>query len=262
MKFFVDTANLQEVEEALKRGFVDGVTTNPSLLAKEPNTDFEAHIGKIVYLIKRYKDGAHLSVEVFSRDPDEIVKQAKRFKEVFKYNELSIKVQIGWDELKAIHLLANNGISVNCTACMSVTQAVMAARAGARYVSLFWGRIRDASQSVIELKLKKSENEAEKKLASDHLQFIREAMNKQSLDYYDVDPESVVSRTRILLNESGLKTEIIAGSIRTVIDVRDAGLAGAHIVTVPPKFFKDMISHFKTDEVVQQFLTDFENWLK
>ena len=244
MKIFVDTANLKDIEESLKRGFISGVTTNPSLLAKEPKSDFEKHVCQIVELIKKYQDGAHLSVEVFSQDSKEILSQAKHFKETFQYDHLSVKVQVGWDELEVIKELAKNGISVNCTACMNVTQAIMAAHAGAQYVSLFWGRIRDGRSDD---KFKKEREES---------------LKNRALDMDDFDPAKVVQRTRQLIDQAGLSAEIIAGSMRGVLDVRDAALAGAHIVTVPPKFFKDMISHYKTDEVVKQFLTEFNKWLK
>src|SRR3989338_863977 len=114
MKIFVDTANLSEIEAALRRGFVRGITTNPSLLAKEPKTAFEGHIGKIVELIKKYQPEAHLSVEVFSQDSDEILEQARRFRDEFQYEHLSIKVQVGWNELEVIHKLKKENFSVNC----------------------------------------------------------------------------------------------------------------------------------------------------
>ena len=144
MKIFVDTANLDDIEEALKRGFARGVTTNPSLFAKEPKADFEAHVQKIVLLIQKYQPDAHLSVEVFSTESEKIIEQAGHFKETFALKNLSIKVPIGWNELEVIKKLSSAGISVNCTCNMSVSQAVMAAAAGAKYVSLFWARIRDA----------------------------------------------------------------------------------------------------------------------
>jgi transaldolase len=222
MLIFIDTANLNDIEEALKRGFIRGVTTNPSLLAKEPKGNFNVHIGKIADLIKKYQPEAHLSVEVFSRDPKEILKQAIEFKRRFKLNGLSVKIQIGWNELSVIRELSKKGISVNCTCNMSISQAVMAASAGAEFVSLFWGRIRDGG----------------------------------------FDPAHAIAKTRDIFNSSYPETKIIAGSMRGVNDVIDAGLAGAHIVTVPPKFFPDMISHFKTDEVIGQFLTDFQKWMK
>src|SRR3989344_3799413 len=100
MKIFVDTANLQDIEEALRRGFICGITTNPSLLAKEPKGNYLAHIARIVELITRYqtfyKDGVHLSVEVFSQDPEVIIEQAYQISDYLKYRHLSIKVQVGW----------------------------------------------------------------------------------------------------------------------------------------------------------------------
>lgn len=223
MKIFIDTANLQEIEEALQRGFISGVTTNPSLLAKEQKTAFKDHILGIIALIKRYRTKKiHLSVEVFSRNPDEILRQARDFRQSFGYEDLSIKVQVGWDELGVIRDLAYSGFSVNCTCCMKTEQAILAAAAGAKFVSLFLGRIRDSGG----------------------------------------DPFTVVGRTRTLLDKSYPDTQIIVGSIRKETDIIEAGIAGAHIVTVPPKFFEGMASHPKTEEVVTEFLTKFQEWLK
>lgn len=243
MKIFIDTANLGDIEEALKRGFIRGVTTNPSLLAKEPKAKFEEHIGKIVDLIQKYQPGISLSVEVFSRDPKEILAQAKHFIKTFKYNQLAIKVQIGWDELAVICELRKEGIDVNCTCNMTVTQAVLAASAGARYVSLFWGRIRDGALPK-------------------HAKEIEEALKIGQLEKQDFDPFYAVQATRKFFDLEYPDAEIIAGSMRGAVDVKHAGLAGAHIVTVPPKFFPQMVSHFKTDEVVKQFFSDFSEWLK
>ncbi len=243
MKIFIDSANLTDIEEGLKRGFAQGVTTNPSLLAKEPRSSFEAHIGKIVDLIKKYQPGLSLSVEVFSQDPKEILEQAKKIVKTSNYPQISIKVQVGWDELEVIKKLSDAGISVNCTACMDITQAVMAARAGAKYVSLFWGRIRDGG-------VKESDSAG------------REDLEKRMvLDNSDFDPFTVVKSVRQILDQDKIDSEIIVGSIRSVVDIRDAGLAGAHIVTIPPKFFPDMMRHFKTDQVINQFLSDFQKWL-
>ena len=242
MKIFIDSANLQDIESALKRGFIRGITTNPSLLAKEPKTAFEAHIGKIIALVKEYQPGISLSVEVFSRDPKEILEQALRFYDKFDYEELAIKVQIGFDELEIIHRLAREGIKVNCTACMTIKQAVMAAAAGARFVSLFWGRIRDGGLH----------DEKNKSMRDAFL-----ARHPGALEEQDYDPHYVVRSTRSALDREYPNVKIIAGSMRTAADVKNAGLAGAHIITVPPKFFPAMAEHFKTDEVVNQFLTDF-----
>lgn len=244
MKIFIDSANLSEIEEALKRGFARGITTNPSILAKEPKSNFEVHIGKIADLIGKYQPDAHLSVEVFSRDTEEILRQAKKFKKDFNLPGLSIKIQIGWEELEVVKILNEEEISVNCTCNMTVSQAVMAAAAGAEYVSFFWGRIRDGGN--------------DKRFSKERNSLI----NRGVLSQESFIPDHVVSQAHALFVRSYPDTKIIVGSIRTVNDIINAGIAGAHIVTVPPKFFKDSVSHFKTDEVVTQFLNDFKNWLK
>lgn len=244
MKIFIDSANLHDVEEALKRGFASGVTTNPSLIAKEPKAKFEDHVRRLIELIRTYNDGIPLSIEVFERDKDAIRTQAERFIREFGYQNLSIKVQVGWDELETVHTLAQAGISVNCTACMTVSQALLAAQAGARYVSLFWGRIKDGGAGATFEDVRTA--------------YIADGVIDPEIDF---NPAHVVERTRSLIDRDGLASEIIAGSIRGIKDVMAAGVAGAHIVTVPPKFFPAMASHYKTDEVVNQFLTDFAQWM-
>ena len=243
MKIFIDSANLDDIESALKRGFSSGITTNPSLLAKEPRSSFETHIKKIINLINKYQPGIHLSVEVFSQNPQEIIAQALRFVEQFDYPQISIKVQVGWNELETIKQLSSLGISVNCTPCVNITQAIMAARAGAKYVSLFWGRIRDGGI------------EKESEVARNDL------IDRRVLDQTDFDPAAVVKSVRQIIDQDQIDTEIIVGSIRSVVDIRDAALAGGHIITIPPKFFSDMTTHFKTDQVIHQFLNDFQKWL-
>ncbi|MBV9583240.1 MAG: fructose-6-phosphate aldolase [Chloroflexi bacterium] len=221
MKIFVDTANLQDIEEALKRGFASGITTNPSILSKEERRDFGTHIRDIIALLDRYEANIPLSVELFTTDPDEMIVQAKQFIADFgDYKNLAIKVPIGWDELRVIHAIRRMGAKVNCTCCMSYNQAIMAALAGANFVSLFWGRIRDTGS----------------------------------------DAASVVRQVKQTFHEQGNSAEIIVGSIRQMIDVNEALQAGADIVTVPPKFFPLMCVHPKTDEAVQQFISDFRAW--
>lgn len=243
MKIFVDSANLLDIEEALKRGFAQGVTTNPSLLAKEPKSSFEIHVRKIIDIINQYQPGIHLSVEVFSKNPDEIFTQAQDFVNQFGYSGLGVKVQVGWNELTVIKKLSAAGIAVNCTACMTVTQAIMAAHAGARYVSIFWGRLRDGG-------------------ADPEFTSARQELSEQKvLDINDYDPFYVVKSVRQLLDQNHLDTEIIVGSIRYSSDIKQAGLAGAHIVTVPAKFFPGMMTHFKTTQVVDKFMNDFKQWL-
>lgn len=221
MKIFVDSANLLEIEEALERGFPAGITTNPSILAKEEKADFREHINKIIELVQRYGYDIPLSVEVFSTRPEEMITQAEDFVRYFgHYPKLNVKVPVGWDELAVIRELRLRGIRVNCTCCMSYGQAVMAAAAGANYVSLFYGRIRDIGY----------------------------------------DAASVVREVRATFRERAAACEIIVGSIRHIADISESFQAGADIVTVPHKFFRSMVSHPKTDEAVRQFVTDFQKW--
>ena len=221
MKIFVDSANLGEIEEALQRGFPAGITTNPSILSKEEKGDFREHIKKIIGLIEKYGYDIPLSVEVFSTKPEEMVAQAEDFVRHFgAYRNLNVKVPIGWDELAVIRELRRRSVKVNCTCCMSYNQAIMAARAGANYVSLFYGRIRDTGY----------------------------------------DAASVVREVRATFREWSHPSEIIVGSIRHIADINEAMQAGAHILTVPPKFFPQMCAHPKTDEAVQQFVSEFTKW--
>jgi transaldolase len=221
MKIFVDSANLREIEEALQRGFTSGITTNPSILSKEERRDFTAHIRDIIALLREYQAPVPLSVELFTDDPKQMLAQAERFLGDFgDYENLYIKVPIGWEELRVIHGLRRMGARVNCTCCMSYNQALIAAQAGANYVSLFWGRIRDTGY----------------------------------------DAASIVRQVRQTFKEWSCPSEIIVGSIRQMIDVNEAFLAGADIVTVPPKFLPLMCAHPKTDEAVQQFIRDFREW--
>jgi transaldolase len=221
VKIFVDSANLREIEESLARGFASGITTNPSILSKEERRDFRAHVRDIIELLRRYDAHIPLSVELFTTEPQEMVRQAEEFIAQFgDYEQLTIKVPIGWDELKVIHQVRRMGGQVNCTCCMSYNQAIMAANAGARFVSIFWGRIRDTG----------------------------------------ADAASVVRQVHQTFVERDCRSKIIVGSIRQMIDVNEAMQAGADIVTVPPKFFPQMCAHPKTDEAVQQFIRDFREW--
>ncbi|HWO04401.1 MAG TPA: transaldolase family protein [Methylomirabilota bacterium] len=223
MKIFVDSANLLEIEEALERGFPSGITTNPSILAKEEKADFREHINKIIELVQRYGYDIPLSVEVFSTRPEEMITQAEDFVRHFgHYPKLNVKIPVGWDELAVIRELRLRGIPVNCTCCMSYGQATMAAAAGANFVSLFYGRIRDIGY----------------------------------------DAAAVVRDVRATFRERAVPCEIIVGSIRHIADISEAFRSGADIVTVPPKFFRAMVTHPKTDEAVKQFVTDFQKWMQ
>jgi transaldolase len=221
MKIFVDSANMLEIEEALLRGFPSGITTNPSILAREERVDFRDHIGRIIRLLEKHGYDIPLSVEVFSARPDEMILQAEDFVRHFGgYRSLNVKIAVGWDELAVVRELRQRGIKVNCTCCMSYNQAIIAANAGANYVSLFFNRIKDSGS----------------------------------------DATAVVRDVATTLHERHCPAELIVGSIRHVQDVAEAFRAGADIVTVPMKILRQMPLHPKTDEAVQQFLADFERW--
>lgn len=223
MKIFVDTANLAEIEEALERGFPAGITTNPSIIAREEKADLREHIGKIIRLLEKHGYDIPLSIEVFSTKPEEMIRQAEDFVRYFGgYRSLNVKVPIGWDELAVIRELRRHDIKINCTCCMSYNQALLAAGAGANYVSLFFNRIKDGGD----------------------------------------DPVAVVRAVATTFRLRECRTEIIVGSIRQVSDIAVAMQAGADIVTVPPKILRQMPQHPKTDEVVQQFVGDMQQWLR
>jgi transaldolase len=222
VKLFLDSANLQDVEANLARGHISGITTNPSLLAKEPKSNFFGHINKIVDLIRASGNLIPLSAEVFAIKPDEMIAQAQEIRQKVPYENLNIKVPIGWDELRVMSTLAKKGIDVNCTCIFTEAQAVLAADAGAKYVSIFFCRLRDIGG----------------------------------------DPVSVIRNTRDVLDMGQSKAEIIVGSIRSAYDVMEAQIAGAHIVTAGPKILQAMASHPQTDASVQGFMRDFEAWIK
>jgi transaldolase len=220
MKFFLDTANLDEIKDALETGLISGITTNPSLMAKEPKTNFYTHISKIADLCELY-DGIPLSVEVFATEPRKILEQAYDIRTCIPYKKLNIKIPVGYEELKIINKLSEMGIPINCTCCFTTTQMQLAAAAGARYVSLFYNRLLDAKGNPIQ----------------------------------------TLQRTRSFLDSKKLNCEIIAGSIRNAYDIEDAWHAGAHIVTAGHSILKKATKHPKTDESVNQFLSDFKEWI-
>jgi len=222
MKLFIDTANLDEIRDCLLKGVVQGVTTNPSLLAKEPKTDFYLHIQKIADLCTEFADGVPLSVEVFAVEPQAMIEQAKEIMKKVVYSNLNIKIPVGYNELKTIHELNKLGIPVNCTCCFTATQMQLAALSGARYVSLFYNRCLDSQGNA----------------------------------------EQILRRTRKFIEANNLDCEIIAGSIRNAYDLEDCWDAGAHIVTAGLPVIKKAMKHLKTDESVQGFLKDFKGWIQ
>jgi|SRR3989344_7200973 len=245
---FIDSATLEEIDTALSKGF-KGVTTNPSLIAKVPKGEsdksfierYMEHMNSIANICRKYPDryGKYpsLSVEVFSNDPDEMIKQAKEMRKKIPYINLAIKVPIsykGQDYLKVIRMLSMDGIDVNCTCGFSTGQLELAAQAGARYISLFYNRLIDYFNS-----LPNSDGDGKEK----SLQIIRNLRK-----YLDENSE--------------LNCEIIQGSIRKGFDVVEGWESGADIVTAGLKIIPEMTQHSGTDASVEGFLKDLEGWMK
>ena len=222
MKLFLDTANLADIETALQKGFITGITTNPSLMAKEPKGNYIDHMKKIVELIDKYSNPISLSVEVFAQNKEKIIIEAEELVSEIQYENLSIKVPIGWEELEAIYQLSIEGISVNCTCIFSEAQCMLATNAGARYISIFGNRVKDLQGSFTQ----------------------------------------TIGATRKWLDMNNItKTEIIMGSVRSGIDIVDAQLAGANIVTAGLPHYIKMSEHPGTTVSIDQFMTDFEGWV-
>ncbi len=221
MKLFIDSANLADIEDALRTGVVSGVTTNPSIMAKEGVTDRMRHYAAIVEACKRVTlVPLPLSVELVESEPERMIKEAIEVTHALRDTRMfvNVKVPMRWSWLTVVRELRNYQVPINVTACMSYAQAIVAADAGATYVSLFWNRIRDGRGN----------------------------------------PWDVVHDVRRTFRENDCKTQIIVGSIRSTQDVTDAIRAGADIVTVPPQFLAPLCEHPKTDEVISQFMRDAE----
>lgn len=211
MKFFIDTANVEEIKEAHAMGMVDGVTTNPSLIAKEGRV-FEAVIREICDIV----DGP-ISAEVISLDVDGMIREARELAGI--HPNVIIKVPMTVDGLKATRRLADEGIKTNVTLVFSPLQALMAAKAGATYVSPFVGRLDDLSQDGMQL-----------------IEQIAEIFANYAYD-----------------------TEIIVASVRNPLHVLNAAMAGADIATIPFKVLSKLAAHPLTDKGISAFLADWEN---
>jgi transaldolase len=219
MQIFVDSADLAEIEHWLRQGVVDGVTTNPSIMLKDGVRDVEARARQLCQLV----NDRPVSIEVTTNDPKEMLEQARICAQWARNVVIKIPVitENGQSCLEVVKTLTREDIAVNCTALLSFNQAILAAKAGATYVSLFAGRIADEGG----------------------------------------DAGLVVSNVREWLDKWTYHSRIIVGSIRSAIDVQNAALAGAHVVTVPPQFLAKMIDHRYTRETVRQFNQDAENAL-
>lgn len=210
MKIFIDTANVEEIREAAELGVLSGVTTNPSLIAKE-GKKFEDVIAEITQLV----DGP-ISAEVISPKADAMVAEAVELCKIHK--NIVIKIPICEEGLKAVAVLKTMGIRTNVTLIFSATQALMAARAGAAFVSPFIGRLDDISDDGAEL----------------------------------------VEEIATIFKKFHIDTEIIAASIRGPQDATRAALAGADIATIPYKVLKQMLHHPLTDSGIEKFNSDWE----
>lgn len=210
MKLFIDTANIDEIKEVNEWGVICGVTTNPSLIAKE-GRDFKEVIKEITNIV----DGP-ISAEVISLEKEGMVKEARDLAKI--HPNIVIKIPMTKKGLKAVKILSREGIKTNVTLVFSPNQALLAAKAGATYVSPFIGRLDD--------------------IGNEGMNIIYDIV--QIFDIHDID------------------TEIIAASIRHPIHVTEAAKAGAHIATVPYKVFLQMLNHPLTNIGIERFLKDWE----
>ena len=210
MRFFIDTANIEEIKEANELGVICGVTTNPSLIAKEGRDFIE-----VVKEISTIVDGP-ISAEVISLDHKGMVEEADKLSKIHK--NIVIKLPMTLEGLKATKILSQKGIKTNVTLIFSATQALLAARAGATYVSPFVGRLDDIGQ--------------------DGLSLIEEIVD--------------------IFNVNSIETEIIVASVRNSIHVAQAARMGADIATVPYKVITQMTKHPLTDKGIEKFLKDWE----
>lgn len=214
MKLFIDTANIDEIREVNEWGVISGVTTNPSLIAKE-GRDFKEVIHEIASIV----DGP-ISAEVIALDKDGMIKEARELSKI--HPNVVIKIPMTKEGLKAVKVLYEERIKTNVTLVFSANQALLAAKAGATYVSPFLGRLDD--------------------IGNDGMNIIYDIV--QIFDIYDID------------------TQVIAASIRHPMHVIDAAKAGAHIATIPYKVFNQMVEHPLTDIGIKKFLKDWEGLYK
>ena len=211
MKFFIDTANLDEIKEANELGLIDGVTTNPSLVAKEGNIDFKERIAAICAIVK-----GDISAEVTALDTAGMLTEGRELAKIA--SNVVIKVPLTMDGLKACRVFRSEGTKVNVTLCFSAAQALLAAKAGASYISPFIGRLDD--------------------IAQDGMQLIRDIV--QIYDNY------------------GFETEVLAASIRHPMHIVDCALAGADVATIPFKIIQQLVKHPLTDQGLEGFLSDWK----
>ena len=219
MKVFVDSADQKQIAEWIEQGIVDGVTTNPSIMFKDGVTEIEEGARRLAAML----GDLPLSVEVTTNDRTRMLEEARLFATWARNIVVKIPVvnEYGESCLGVMHRLSQEGIAINTTAILSFNQAILAAKAGATYVSIFAGRVADEGN----------------------------------------DPAVVIRNVRRWLDDWEFSTSIIVGSIRTVMDIQNAALAGAHIITIPPQFLPKMVDHRYTRETVRQFVQDAQKTL-
>ena len=209
MKIFIDSANLEEIKMAHSMGILDGVTTNPSLLAKE-GRDVTATLKEICQLVQ-----GPVSGEVISTDCNGMLEEAHRLIKIDKH--IVVKIPLIAEGLKALKILSGEGIRVNVTLCFSATQAMLAAKLGAAYISPFIGRLDDISQVGMDL----------------------------------------IRQIKTIYTNYGFKTEILTASIRHPVHVLEAAMIGADVATMPFKVIEQLIKHPLTDIGLERFLKDY-----
>ena len=209
MRFFIDTAKVEDIRAANDMGIICGVTTNPSLIAKEGRV-FEEVIKEITQIV----DGP-ISAEVVSLESEGMIKEARELAKIHK--NIVIKIPMTKEGLKTVKVLSKEGIKTNVTLIFSAAQALLAAKAGATYVSPFVGRLDDIASNGMDL----------------------------------------VSDIALIFDNYGIETEIIAASVRGPQDVVDSAKCGAHIATIPYKVFGQMLKHPLTDSGIERFLADW-----
>jgi len=210
MKIFIDTANIDEIKEANKWGIIDGVTTNPTLIAREGG-DFVETVREICSIV----DGP-ISAEAVSLESDAIVKEAKELAKI--HRNIVVKIPLVPEGLKAVKILSRANIKTNVTLCFSPTQALLAAKAGATYVSPFIGRLDDISHVGI----------------------------------------NIIHDIKLIYKNYNFQTQIIVASIRNPLHVLDAAKIGADIATIPYKVLLQLVKHPLTDIGIDRFLKDWE----
>lgn len=211
MKFFIDTADLKEINEAHELGVLDGVTTNPSLCAKIGVEDFEGHIAKICDIVS-----GDVSAEVISTEYADIVAEGRNIASIA--DNVVVKVPLIKDGIKAIRTFSEEGIKTNCTLCFSASQALIAAKAGATYISPFIGRLDDISS----------------------------------------DGMNLIADIRIVYDNYGFDTEILAASIRHPMHLLESARLGADVATMPLKVIDQLLKHPLTDIGLEKFIGDWE----